>query len=252
MTETQHWEYSLVKIAVGCVTDRPFLNYNRQHEDCARQERHQEKESLPIRLSKFHSQILRHRHAADLDSTLHLSLHQVAAVKDPKLGLRPFFDVDAASYLACLTCNDKAGFVFNISPENMIPSCVEDLGFHIRIRAVQGHSSLPKRYDPSALGELLDLQARKAMGYVFHASSNVNYNSIDQHGLVLLPFAHGLGHEKGRAGVHFVYAGGTTAPRHGTVIRRGKDIHYWNLNYKKFLADGFHLRVTPKCGTRFY
>ena len=28
MTKEQNWEYSLVKIAVGCVTDRLFLNYN--------------------------------------------------------------------------------------------------------------------------------------------------------------------------------------------------------------------------------
>ena len=115
--------------------------------------------------------------------------------------------------------------MFNISAKNMIPSCVEDLGFRIKIRAVQGHSSLPRGYDPSGLDELLHLQARKAMGYIFHASSNVNHNSIDQHGLVLSPFAHGLGREKGRVSVRFVYAGGTTAPRHGAVIRRGKDIY---------------------------
>ena len=127
----------------------------------------------------------------------------------------------------------------------MIPSCVEDLGFHIKVRAVLGHSSLPKGYNPSALGELLDLQACKAMSYIFRASSNVNYNSIDQYGLVLSPFAHGPGKEKGRVGVRFVHAGGTTPPRHGAVIRRGKDIHYWNLNYEKFLADGFQLRGTP-------
>ena len=35
MTEVQHWEYSLVKIAVGCVTDWLFLNYSRQYQDCA-------------------------------------------------------------------------------------------------------------------------------------------------------------------------------------------------------------------------
>ena len=29
------------------------------------------------------------------------------------------------------------------------------------------------------------------------------------------------------------------------MIRKGKDIHYWNLNYKKFLQDGFQLRGTP-------
>ena len=112
----------------------------------------------------------------------------------------------------------------------MIPSGIEDLGFHIKIRAVQGHSSLPRGYDPSALGELLDLQKCTDMGYIFHASSNVNYDCIDAHGAVLSPFAHGLGREKGRAGVHFVYAGGTTPLRHGTLIRKGRDIHYWNLN----------------------
>ena len=85
----------------------------------------------------------------------------MAAVTDPGLGLRPFFDVDAASYLACLSCNDRLlyRFVSNISLKKMIPSCVEGLGFHIKIRAVQGRSSLPRGYDPSALDELLDLQA---------------------------------------------------------------------------------------------
>ena len=38
VTEAQHWEYSLMKIAVGFVTDRLFLNYNRQCQDCARQQ----------------------------------------------------------------------------------------------------------------------------------------------------------------------------------------------------------------------
>ena len=108
MTKEQHWEYSLVKIAVGCVTDRLFLNYNRQYQECARQQRHQEKDGLSFCLSKHHSQILRHKHVAHLDSTLHLSLRQVAAITDPKLGLRTFFDVDAASYFACLSCNDKS------------------------------------------------------------------------------------------------------------------------------------------------
>ena len=92
------------------------------------------------------------------------------------------------------------------------------------------------------------MQACEAMGYIgyiFHASSNVNLSSIDQHGLVLSLFAHGLGRGKGRVGVHFVYAGGAAAPCHGAMIRRGKDIHYWNLNYEKFLADGFQLRGTP-------
>ena len=73
----------------------------------------------------------------------------------------------------------------------------------------------------------------------------MNYDSIDAHGLVLSPYSHGIGHEKGRVGVHFVYAGGVTQPRHGTVIRSGRDIHYWNLNYRKFLQDGFQLRGTP-------
>ena len=194
-----------------------------------------------VSLSIISRYVLRHRNVADLDSTLHLSLHQAAAITDPKLGLRPFFDVDAASYLACLTYNDKAWFVFKISPKKMIPSCVEDLGFYIKIRAARGHSSLPRGYNPDALGDLLDLRACRAMGHMFHVSSHENYHSIDQHGL----FAHGLGKEKGRVGVHFVYAGGTSPPRHGTVIRRGKDIHYWNLNYEKFLADGFQLRGMP-------
>ena len=125
MTAFQPWEYSLVKIAVGCVTDRLFLNYSRQYQDFSRQQKQQEKGSLSYRLSKFHSQILRHSHVADLDSSLHLSLHQAAAFTEPKLGLRPFFDVDAASYLAGLTCNDKARLVFVISPKKMIPSGIE-------------------------------------------------------------------------------------------------------------------------------
>ena len=84
------------------------------------------------------------------------------------------------------------------------------------------------------------------MGYIFHVSPNVNYNSIAQYGLVLSPFAHGLGNkQRGRVDVHFAYAGGSTLPRHGAVIRRGKDIHSWNLNYEKFFADGFQLRGTP-------
>ena len=149
------------------------------------------------------------------------------------------------SYLASLTCNDKARLIFNIFPKKQIPAGVEDVRFHIKVRAFQGHSSLPRNYDPSALGELLDIKACSDMGYIFHASSNVNYDSIDAHGLVLEPYSHGIGHEKGRVGVHFVHAGGVTQPRHGTVIRKGRDFDYWNLNYRKFLQDGFQLRGTP-------
>ena len=188
-------------------------SYNRQYQDCARQQRQQGKHSQSYKLSKLHSQTLRHNHVADLDSTLHLSLHQVAAFTDPWTKLRPYHDVDAVSYLASLTCNDRARFIFNISPKKMFPAGIEDLGFHIKVRAVQGHSSLPRNNDPSALGELLDLQTCSDMCYIFHASSNVNYDSIDAHGLVLSPFSHGLGHEKGRVGVHFVYAGGVTQPK---------------------------------------
>ena len=60
-----------------------------------------------------------------------------------------------------LSCNDKARLVFNISPRKMLHSGVDFL-FQIKFRAVQGHSSLPKGDDPSALGELLDLRARRA------------------------------------------------------------------------------------------
>ena len=122
LSNFQHWEYSLVKIAIGCVTDQLFLSYNRQFKECARQQRQQEKQSQSYKLSKLHSQILRHNHVADLDSTLHLSLHQIAAFTDPGTKLRPYHDVEGASYLAALTCNDKARFIFNISPKKMIPS----------------------------------------------------------------------------------------------------------------------------------
>ena len=97
LTNFQRWEYSLVKVAVGCVTDRLFLSYNRQFQECARQQRQQERHSQSYKLSKLHSQILRHSHVADLDRTLHLSLHQLAAFIDPGTRLRPYYDVDAAS-----------------------------------------------------------------------------------------------------------------------------------------------------------
>ena len=69
------------------------------------------------------------------------------------------------SYLASLTCNDKARFIFNIFPKKLIPAGVEDLGFHIKVRAVQGHSSLPRNYDPSSLGELLGVKMCSDVGY---------------------------------------------------------------------------------------
>ena len=113
----------------------------------------------------------------------------------------------------------RPGSSSTYSRKKLIPAGVEDLGFHTKVRAVQGHSSLPRKYDPSSLGELLDVKMRSDMGYIFHASSNVNYDSVDAHGLVLSPYSHGIGHEKGRVGVHFVYAGGVTQSRHGTAIR---------------------------------
>ena len=68
LTTFQHWEYSLVKVALGCVTDRLFLGYNRQYQECARQQKQQERHSQSYKLSKLHSSILRHSHVADLDS----------------------------------------------------------------------------------------------------------------------------------------------------------------------------------------
>ena len=96
LSEFQYWEYSLAKIAVGCITDRLFLNYSRQFQECSRQQKQQEKQSQSYKLSKLHSQILRHSHVADLDSSLHLSIHQVAAFTEPGLGSRPYSEVDAA------------------------------------------------------------------------------------------------------------------------------------------------------------
>ena len=117
LTTFQHWEYSLVKVALGCVTDRLFLSYNRQSQECARQQKQQERHSQSYKLSELHSSILRRSHVADLDSSLHLSLQQLAAFIDPGSRLRPYHDVDTVSYLAPLTCNDKARFIFNIFPK---------------------------------------------------------------------------------------------------------------------------------------
>ena len=154
---------------------------------------------------------MRHTRIADLGETLRLTLRQVEASAEPGLQLRPYQDVKAADYLPSLTCDDEARFAINISLKKLVPTSVRDLGLHSKVRAVQGHSKLPSNFNPDALGVLLGLQACAAMGHISHASSSVNYRSMNQRGLVLLPMA-----LRGTttASMCALYGGGSTPPGH--------------------------------------
>ena len=110
------------------------------------------------------------------------------------------------------------------------------IDWYISLSAVQGHSRVSDVADPSTLGEPLTLDRCRALGYIFHATHNKNWESIKDQGLAL-----GYTREQGqssRLAIHMVYAGGSEAPRHGTQILYGKYLFYCNVKFEELLNEG--------------
>ena len=113
---------------------------------------------------------------------------------------------------------------------------VPSIDWYISLSAVQGHSRVSDVADPSTLGEPLTLDRCRALGYIFHATHNKNWEGVRDQGLAL-----GHTREEGqssRLAIHMVYAGGSEAPKHGTHIQYGKYIFCCNVKYEELLNEG--------------
>ena len=113
---------------------------------------------------------------------------------------------------------------------------VPSIDWYISLSAVQGHTRVSDAADPSTLGEPLTLDRCRALGYIFQATHNKNWEGIKDKGLALGPTR-----EEGqssRLAIHMVYAGGSEAPKHGTHIQYGKHIFHCNVKYEELLDEG--------------
>ena len=138
--------------------------------------------------------------------------------------------------LGFLLGNTKSRFTVHVQLRRLDYDDVPSIDWCISLSAVQGHSRVSDVADPSTLGEPLTLDRCRALGYIFHATRNKNWESIKEQGLAL-----GHTREQGqssRVAIHMVYAGGSEAPRHGTQIQYGKYLFYCNVKFEELLDEG--------------
>ena len=138
--------------------------------------------------------------------------------------------------LGFLLGNTKSRFTVHVQLRRLDYDDVPSIDWYISLSAVQGHSRVSDVADPSTLGEPLTLDRCRALGYIFHATHNKNWESIKEQGLAL-----GHTREQGqssRVAIHMVYAGGSEAPRHGTQIQYGKYLFYCNVKFEELLDEG--------------
>ena len=138
--------------------------------------------------------------------------------------------------LGFLLGNTKSRFTVHVQLRRLDYDDAPSIDWYISLSAVQGHSRVSDVADPSTLGEPLTLDRCRALGYIFHATHNRNWEGIRDKGLAL-----GHTREEGqssRLAIHMVYAGGSEAPKHGTHIQYGKRIFYCNVKYEELLDEG--------------
>ena len=107
--------------------------------------------------------------------------------------------------LGFLLGNTKSRFTVHAQLRRLDYDDVPSIDWYISLSAVQGHSRVSDIADPSTLGEPLTLDRCRALGYVFHATHNKNWESIRDKGLAL-----GHTREEGqssRLAIHMAYAG---------------------------------------------
>ena len=134
--------------------------------------------------------------------------------------------------LGFLLKNTKSRFTVHVQLRRLDYDDVPSIDWYISLSAVQGHSRVSDIADPSTLGEPLTLDRCRALGYIFHATRNKNWESIRDKGLAL-----GHTREEGQSS-HMVYAGGSEAPKHGTQIQYGKYLFYCNVKFEELLNEG--------------
>ena len=138
--------------------------------------------------------------------------------------------------LGFLLGNTNSRFTVHVQLRRLHYDDVPSIDWYISLSAVQGHSRVSDVADPSTLGEPLTLDRCRALGYIFHATHNKNWEGIRDKGLAL-----GHTREEGqssRLAIHMVYAGGSEAPKHGTHIQYGRYIFYYNVKYEELLHEG--------------
>ena len=155
--------------------------------------------------------------------------------------LRPF-SWEPRKFFAFLMANSKGRFQTWISPKACSFSRFLVWDFSIGISAIQGHRRMPEQVADIAQGERLTAQRASELGFIFHASENHNYESINRDGLLLRATRQGW--QRHRKAIHFVYAGGSVSPGPGTVVRYGNNIFYAQLDIGKFFNHGHELFLT--------
>ena len=145
-----------------------------------------------------------------------------------------WLDMSPLTAFSLLAGNSKARYRIIVKLVDVDFSDLNKLDFHIYAAAWQGHSRMADSLSETALGEVLTLERCKQLGYIFHSAFAKDYQSIQSQGMLRSSVK-----EQGQSGclaIHFVYGGGTEAPRQGTLIWEGNETLY---------ADGQALHFTP-------
>ena len=87
--------------------------------------------------------------------------------------------------LGFLLGNTKSRFTAHAQLRRLDYDDAPSIDWYISLSAVQGHSRVSDVADPSTLGEPLTLDRCRALGYVFHATHNRNWEGIRDQGLAL-------------------------------------------------------------------
>ena len=154
-----------------------------------------------------------------------------------------WLDMSPLTAFSLLAGNSKARYRIIVKLVDVDFSDLNKLDFDVYVAAWQGHSRMADSLSETALGEVLTLERCRQLGYIFHSAFAKDYQSIQSQGM-LRSSVKEQG-QSGRLAIHFVYGGGTEAPRQGTLIWEGNDRFYVNLDYETLYADGQALHFTP-------
>ncbi len=188
--------------------------------------------SWPVRTSKSLTYALRH------DKKMKLGLFNDATFEDLDRVLQSS-KWSPNKILAFLLGNTKARFIVHVQVRKLYYDDIASFDWYLSLSAVQGHTRVNERANPETLGEPLTLSRCKALGFIFHAAHNRNWESIREGGLVLGQTRYEG--QSARVAIHFTYAGGQEPPRAGTHIQYGRYMFYCSVDYERFLADGYEL-----------
>ena len=112
------------------------------------------------------------------------------------------YHMNGADFAAMLLCNPKQRFFIEISMQwKWFPySPAATYPFDVHLGAFQGHSN--QVVDPTVAHHQLTYDEALSLGWIFHVTDSLNFNSIQQSGLKANVKGSGKG---GRDAVHFMY-----------------------------------------------